>query len=389
MELFLVSAAWLIYVLYSLSSIGKNYFERVVMIKTETSATLKIPFVTIIIPARNEEANIERCLNSFLKQSYPRSQFEIIVVDDNSTDNTAPIVRSMMGDHPELLMIGAEKLPAGWTGKNHACWTGANNARGEWYCFVDADVVSEPQLLETAMHFADSRQLGLLSINPFQELVSISERCLLPGIFFAIAASMNFKNANDPARPEAIANGQFMLFKRSVYESIGGHKAVRSEIMEDIALARLLKRSDYPVCWVFGDDMIRTRMYQSFSNIREGFSKNIADIMNIKSFGASIYICLKSLLLGWMPLILPLWACIHISLSDKNIFSFWGFGLAMAGSAIMFICALSTIRFLKIPLRYFLAFVLGLTMHFALTIDCLWKRKRGKRIWKGRTYTQA
>jgi len=389
MELFLVSVAWLIFLLYTLSSIGKNYFERVVMTKPETSATLKNPFITIIIPARNEEANIERCLNSFLKQSYPPGQFEIIVVDDNSTDNTAPIVRSIMDNNPELLLVGAEELPAGWTGKNHACWTGSNHARGEWYCFVDADVVSEPRLLETAMHFADSKQLGLLSINPFQELISISERCLLPGIFYAIAASMNFKNANDPAEPDAIANGQFMLFKRSVYESTGGHLTVRNDIMEDIALARLVKRSGYPVCWVFGDDLIRTRMYQSFLNIWEGFSKNIADIMNIKSIGATIYICLKSLLIGWMPLILPLWACIHISQSEKDIFSYWGFGLAMAGSAIMFICALSTVRFLKIPLRYFIAFVLGLTVHTALTIDCLWRRKRGNRKWKGRTYTQG
>ena len=389
MELLLVSAAWLIFLLYSLSSIGKNYFERVVMTKPETSASLKTPFITIVIPARNEEANIERCLDSFLKQSYYRNQFEIIVVDDNSTDNTAPIVKSLLDEHSELFLISAEELPAGWTGKNHACWTGVNHAKGEWYCFVDADVVSEPRLLETAIQFANSKQLGLLSINPFQELISVSERCLLPGIFFAIAASMNFKNANDPTSPEAIANGQFMLFKRSVYDSIGGHKAVRSEIMEDIALARLVKRSNYTVCWVFGDDMIRTRMYQSFLNIWEGFSKNIADIMNVKSSGGAIYICLKSLLLGWMPLILPLWAFIHILQNERNIFSYWGFGLAMAGSAIMFICAISTIRFLKIPLRYFLAFVLGLTMHTALTIDCLWKRKRGKSKWKGRTYTQV
>ena len=214
----------------------------------KSAAPHPTPHVTIVILARNEELNIERCVSSFLKQSYPRDRLEIIVVDDNSTDSTAAVVRKVMDDHPELKLITAEELPAGWTGKNHACWTGAGQARGKWYCFVDADVVADPHLLETAMQFAESKHLGLLSINPFQELVSVSERCLLPGIFFGIAGTMNFKRINDPESPDAIANGQFMLFSRSVYESIGGHGAVRNVIMEDIALARIVKRSDYPFC---------------------------------------------------------------------------------------------------------------------------------------------
>ena len=249
-------------------------------------------------------------------------------------------------------------------------------------------MVADPHLLETAMQFAESKHLGLLSINPFQELVSISERCLLPGIFFGIAGTMNFKRINDPESPDAIANGQFMLFSRSVYESIGGHGAVRNVIMEDIALARIVKRSDYPFCWVFGEDLIRTRMYRSLQMIWKGFSKNMADVMNLQGAGAAIYNCLKSLLLAWLPLILPVWALSAVFHGEPDIILWSGFVLAMAGSAIMFISALSTIRFLKIPFPYVLTFPMGLTMHTAITMKSLWQRKVGKRKRKDRTYTE-
>ena len=358
------------------------------MPRPASSASDHTPFVSIIIPARNEELNIKRCVSSFLGQSYPADRYEIIVVDDNSTDNTASIVQRMMTDHPQLKLISAEALPEGWTGKNHACWTGAGQAGGEWYCFVDADVASDPRLLETAMSFSESNRLGLLSINPFQELVSVSERCLLPGIFFAIAGTMNFKNINDPNSPDAIANGQFMLFRRSAYESVGGHRAVRNVLMEDIELAIIVKRSGVPFCWVFGENLIRTRMYRSFVTIWEGFSKNIADVMNITGAGASIHNCLKSLLLAWLPLLLPMWALFFVIQNQNSSFLYWGIGMALAGSAIMFASALSTIRFLNLPLFYVLCFPLGLTMHTAITIQSLRQRKIGKRKWKGRTYSE-
>ena len=386
MELLLVSAAWLIFLLYCLSSIGKNYFGREVMTSPRNSKIPLAPLVTCIVPARNEEVNIERCVLSLLEQSYPPDRYEIIVVDDNSTDDTASIVRAIRDPHSQLSLYHAAELPDGWTGKNHACWTGFRQARGDWLCFVDADVVAQPRLLETAIHFASSRKLGLLSINPFQELVSVSERCLLPGIFFAISSSMNFKNANDPSKSEAIANGQFMLFKRRAYESIDGHQAIQDEIMEDMALARAAKQSGIRICWLFGEDLVRTRMYRSISDIWEGFSKNLIDVMRIKDPAVSLYICVKSLLLGWMPFILPLLIYANLDRDGKDIIGYWGCGLSISASVSMLIAALFTVRFLRIPFWYFLFFPLGLTMHSVLTVSSFWKSKSGGRKWKGRIY---
>jgi chlorobactene glucosyltransferase len=293
-----------------------------------------------------------------------------------------------MTDYPTTMLVSADELPDGWTGKNHACWTGVRYAKGEWYCFVDADVVSQPRLLEAAIEVASSEQIGLLSINPFQELVSASERCLLPGIFFAIASSMNFKNVNDPSRPEAVANGQFMLFRSDVYEAIGGHQAVRDEIMEDMAFAKIVKRSGNSLRWVFGEDLVKTRMYRTFSHIWEGFSKNLVDVMNIRSVSVSIYFCLKSLLLGWMPVILPIWTLPNLAQGEKDILSYWGCGLSLLGSVIMLMLSLSIIKALKIPLWHFLFFPLGLTMHAALIVNSMWSQKRGGRKWKDRVYLQ-
>jgi chlorobactene glucosyltransferase len=386
MELFWVAFAWLVFLLYCLSSVGKNYFGREVMAVSRGPQHKSSPRLSVVVPARNEELNIERCLRSLLKQTYPTDKYEIIVVDDNSTDRTAALVRSIADDHPGLALYQAEPLPAGWTGKNHACWTGVQHASGDWLCFVDADVVAEPRLMETATRFAAAKQLGLLSLNPFQELVSFAERCLLPGIFFAIASSMNFKNVRNPGKPEAVANGQFMFFKRQTYNAIGGHRSVRGEIMEDMALAAIVKKSGSPIGWIFGENLLRTRMYRSVSNIWEGFSKNLLDIMGVRSPAAAIFNCVKSFLLAWMPLVLAVWTCFAFVRGGQDIFGYGTGALVFAACVAMMVAALFTVRFLRIAWWYLLCFPLGLTMHSALTIGSLWRSTSGRRKWKGRLY---
>jgi len=386
MLLFFTAIAWFIFVLYFLYIIGKIYFNREFLVVDDKTKIAELPFLSVIIPARNEESNIERCVTSLVNQSYPGDKYKIIVVDDNSSDNTATIVREIQIGHPNVHLVGAGELPKGWTGKNNACWQGVALAEGEWYCFVDADIVAAPELLETAIGFAVTKQIDMLSINPFQELVSFSERLLLPAVFLAIASSMNFGHVNDPSRPEALANGQFMLFKRKVYEAIEGHYAVRDNIMDDIAFARVVKQSGYLLYWIFGDDLIRTRMYQSYSQIWEGFSKNLVDIIGVRSIITSLLTSLKFLLLGWMPVLLPFWAMYRLSGGDGNLFNFWILSLSILGTAAIFILCIMTVKALKIPFRYGLFFPLGFTIYAFLTANSFWRRKKGGRRWKGRVY---
>ena len=386
MILFFINAAWWIFILYFLYVIGKLYFKREHLAAGRTADVSRLPFISVIIPARNEEANIERCLQSLIGQTYPADKFKIIVVDDHSADLTAAIVRKISAKHPRVRLTQADELLPGWTGKNNACAKGVKLAQGPWLCFLDADISAAPELLETAVNFAAGKSIDMLSINPFQELVSLSERLFLPAVFIAIASSMNFSRVNDPSRPEALANGQFILFKRTVYEAIGGHQRVGNEIMEDIALARVVKGAGFRLYWIFGEALIRTRMYQNLAQIWEGFSKNLTEIMRKPSMMNALFNALKFLALGWLPIVLPLVTFGHLIAGDDRPLIFWALILSAGGTAALFLFFSVTVTALKIPFRYVCAFPIGFTFQAGLAVNSWWKSKRGTRKWKGRTY---
>ncbi len=234
------------------------------------------PPVSVIIPARNEAHNIGPCLRSLLAQDYPC--FEAIVVDDNSTDDTAKIVRSFQSD-PRVRLLSSKPLASGWTGKSHACWQGALAASGEWLCFVDADTLACPALLSTAVQAMGSRQLDLLSLEPFQDLGSFWERLIIPAGFFLLAFYHDLRRVNKPTSPEAAANGQFILVRRNAYDAICGHAAVRAEICEDSALARLMKRSGKRIALLGAETLIHTRMYTGLKTLWQGLSKNVVEMV--------------------------------------------------------------------------------------------------------------
>ncbi len=386
MTLFLIAIALLVFLSHFLLVIGKLYFNRENLRPQDQPHNSQLPLLAVVIPARNEELNIERCVTSLLNQTYPQKKYRIIVVDDNSSDNTQSIVQRLKEKHPNLKLTGAGPLPEGWSGKNNACRKGAEIADGKWYCFIDADIYAQPELLETAVTFAENNRIDMLSINPLQELVTTSERLFLPGIFLSIASSMNFKHVNDTSRPETGANGQFMLFRQKVYESINGHYSVRNEIMEDMAFAKIVKNSGYRIYWIFGENLISTRMYRDISHIWEGFSKNLAEIMRKQNPVESVYDAVKSFLLAWMPLLLTFWTFYYLNNGMDTVLNYLAFGFSVSGTAAMFIMSLFVVRALKIPFGYAFSIPLGFTLHTLLTINSLWGMKKGKRLWKGRIY---
>jgi glycosyltransferase involved in cell wall biosynthesis len=246
------------------------------------------PEVSVIIPARNEEASIGRCLESLVSQT--GIAFEIIVVNDHSTDRTREIAESFLVPHicPILADVGlpvhvmkvtvvdAGPLPQGWYGKSNACVTGATLARGKWLLFTDADTVHKPGSLARAVAEAKTHGADLLSYSPEQEVRGIAERALMPVIFAELASTYKPKDVCDPASPVAAANGQYLLITREAYDAVGGHAAVAGDLLEDVALARLVKQSGRRLRFRFGGDAVRTRMYRTFAQMREGWTKNLA-----------------------------------------------------------------------------------------------------------------
>ncbi len=224
----------------------------------------------MIIPARNEEASLGACLESLVSQS--GVEFEIIVVNDHSTDRTGEIAASF----PGVRVIEAGPLPQGWTGKNNAVACGAREARGEWLLFTDADTVHLPGSLARALAEAKEHKAEMLSYSPEQIAVTFWEMAILPVVFAELARQYPPAKVSDPASPIAAANGQFILIRRETYDAVGGHAAVAGDILEDVALARRVKASGRKIRFRYAADAVRTRMYRSFAQLREGWTKNLA-----------------------------------------------------------------------------------------------------------------
>ncbi len=233
-----------------------------------------LPRVSMLVPARNEERSIERCLRSLLDQQYP--DFEVIVLDDQSTDRTPALAADLAGREPRLYAIEGKPPPAGWLGKHWACHQLAKSASGNLLLFTDADTVHDPQALAAAVAALSAEKADLLSAMPRQEVVTWSEKLVLPVLPWSFFAFLPLGIAFRLRSPSlAAAVGQFMLFRRSAYEQVGGHAAVRQDVVDDIALARRIKYHGLRWRLVDGGDRLRCRMYRSWTEIRDGFSKNL------------------------------------------------------------------------------------------------------------------
>ena len=232
------------------------------------------PSVSVIIPARNEAVNIEACLDSITKSSYPN--FEVIVINDRSEDETAALARSMSpGNAKRLVVIDGEELPEGWLGKPWACHQGANAASSQLLLFTDSDTTHGIDLLNRSVLGIQEEEADLLNVIGFQLMESFWECLVQPQIFMMIL--FYFPNLEQSARSsrwrDAVANGQFILMPRVSYEAIGGHESVRDRVIEDVALAQLVKRSGGILAIRLAMDDLTTRMYRSLSGLIAGWSR--------------------------------------------------------------------------------------------------------------------
>ncbi len=233
-----------------------------------------MPFVSVLIPARNEVNTIGTCLSSLAAQAYPH--FEIIVLDDRSEDGTWEELQKWQSRFPQLRVLRGESLPAGWVGKCFACHQLAQSARGELLLFTDADTRHLPTSIANAVAALERSNADLLSLLPLLELRSMWEKVVMPMLHFVTFTTLPFPLVHHTRKPQlAMANGQFMLFRRSAYNAIGGHKAVKDALVEDVWLARLIKKHGFRLRVMDGAEVVTTRMYRSLREIWDGFSKNL------------------------------------------------------------------------------------------------------------------
>ncbi len=232
------------------------------------------PFVSVLVPARNEERNIAKCLKSLLGQDY--SHFEVIVLDDSSSDATFDIARSFAANDPRLRLLEGKPLPEGWTGKSFACHQLSQEAKGELLLFVDADTEHTPHSISASVAEMQRSRVDLLTLIPRQIMGTFWEKAILPLLHFSTFCFLPFPLVSLSKNPKfAMANGQFMLFKKRVYETIGGHKEVRTALVEDVWLSRLVKQHEFRLLVMDGARLVSCRMYTSLRGIWEGFSKNL------------------------------------------------------------------------------------------------------------------
>lgn len=235
-----------------------------------------LPFLSIIVPARNEERQIERCVRSLLAQRYPR--FEVVAVNDRSEDATGEILERIAHEDARLRVIHGEALPDGWIGKPWALMQGADVALGDWLLFTDADTLHEPPACASAVSYAQRHAASFVSLLTTQIFETAGERAVLPTILWMIAYAVGSLDAiNDPRRLDAaIFNGQYLLAERAAYDALGGHGAVRDCIAEDYAFAHVVKQDGRFRSRLAGaSDLVYTRMYRSLREVWDGFSKNL------------------------------------------------------------------------------------------------------------------
>jgi glycosyltransferase involved in cell wall biosynthesis len=240
------------------------------------------PLVSILIPARNEEQNIARLLKGIVKQSY--WNIEVIVYNDQSTDQTESIVKEFAASDNRVSVINGELLPQGWLGKNFGCHSLAQNAKGDFLLFLDADVMVSTHFVENAVAYMQRKRLVLLSMFPRQELLTFGERMVVPSMNWILLSLLFLRLVRwSKRRSLAAANGQMMMFDAQVYRDKQWHEQVKLSSVEDIAISRLIKRSKLRMATLLGTDDISCRMYGSYNEAITGFTKNVTAF-----FGGSI-----------------------------------------------------------------------------------------------------
>jgi len=333
------------------------------------------PRVSVVIAARNEELDLPATLDGLLAQDYPH--LEILVVEDGSTDRTGAVIDARA---PRVRRVDPPPLPPGWVGKNWACWNGAQRASGEWLLFMDADVRTHPATVRTALGWALRERADLATIAPRIDMESFWERLILPFYVQVVLTYFRTPHVNRPRSRTAMANGQFWLTPRSVYEAEGGHDAIRSIVLEDVAIARRYRADGRTLRVAWAPAVAETRMYRNRREMFEGLLKNVhgTEFSSARLLGSIAgLVGLFLLPLALLPLGLLVGS---LALTALGGFLY----VALFGKHVVFSRAIGA------PWYYGLLFPVSVGYYVVLCSTSLSRGLRRKGVaWKGRSYAMG
>lgn len=325
-----------------------------------------VPKVSVLVPARNEEDNISTCLDSLSCQDYP--DFEIIVLDDCSEDNTSDVVNSFA---PKVKLIKGEGLPDGWTGKNWACHQLSKEAKGDILLFTDADNYYRSDAISRTVGWMQKLNLDLISAFPQQITKTLGEKLIVPVVdLFVYSFLLLWLTYLTKFPSLAAANGQWIAFRKSSYEKLGGHRCVRSQVVEDVELSRNAKKQGMKILTTTGRDIVYGHMYHSWKEVWNGFSKNLFGLVGYNSFGLFIILILFAVVF-----VLPYFMIFFVGLAPLSLIAF------IQILVLRFVLSTSyghpiLVSVLLNPLSFLIIIGIG--------INSFNKAKNGGLLWKGR-----
>jgi glycosyltransferase involved in cell wall biosynthesis len=326
----------------------------------------KPPLLSVLIPARNEEKNIKKCLDNLLNQDY--ENYKIFILDDESTDDTYSIIKNIEKNNQKLIVLKGKPLPGNWIGKNWACHQLSENAGGDLLLFIDADVELSSSAVSSAVVQFQKNNVDLLSVFPSQKIISLGEWLTVPLMNWLLLSFLPLKLVYTVKNQSlAAANGQFMLWNRKSYLQLNGHKAVSSEIVEDMEMAKLAKKMNKKVITFLGGEEIKCRMYNDFKEAINGFSKNFYPGFKINPFLFLLFLA-GLFLLFIFPIILA--AIDHLFLPLLILIIINRLFVSAASKQNIFI------NILLHPFQMILLFLIG--------INSMNSASAKKRSWKGR-----
>lgn len=320
--------------------------------------------VSVLIPARNEEQNIGKLLDSLGKMNNTR--LEIMVFDDESTDNTAQIVAQHSMVNPRVRLLRSKGLPSGWLGKNHACYKLASEAKGTCLLFIDADVILHDTIISDAVAFLRRNRLGLLSVFPTQIMKTFGEKISVPVMNYILLTLLPLVFVRiSPFSSHSAANGQFMLFDAGKYKEMEPHRHFRNSPVEDISISRYFKKKKIKIACITGEKRVECRMYTSYKSALNGFSKNIFVFFGNNPVVAFVFWTLSTL--GFVPVIIWKWQFFPVYLL-----------------AVLLIQLIYSVVGRQNPLTNIAFFPLQLGFLLQVMVKSLSLKKQKQSTWKGR-----
>jgi cellulose synthase/poly-beta-1,6-N-acetylglucosamine synthase-like glycosyltransferase len=328
------------------------------------------PMVSVVVPARDEERDVERAIVSHLECDYPA--FEVIVVDDRSVDSTPRILGRLAAEHPRMMVVSGEEPPPGWLGKPHALREGARHANGRWLLFADADVLYGRCALRSAVSVACRQRLDHAALLPRFVTQGFWEAVLMPNLYAVVYLGGGFLLNRDRQGTWAIGGGAGNLIARDAYDAIGGHEALRDRVIDDVALATEVRRSGLKSRGLTAFDSVTVRMYRGFSEIFEGFTKNLG-------FMTDSAVPLIALVAGSLLLALAPYALLFSGKAPVRL-------LAVAAIVLTFLGRAAASRITRMPVWASLFHPVMVAVWGAMAVRSIWRRwVQGRVVWRGRS----